>query len=111
MKKRFAANRICRVSDCTVLSNQVVEVDETSRCVVCVFALEGEIRHTEWLGGVILLSNHLPVRNLHESFAAFLKRENELSEATSSCSLQAYHVTSFNVHEMEFTEGSRIILL
>lgn len=108
--KRFAANRVCRLSDGTILRNQVVEVDEVSRQVNRVFALVDEIRHTEWLGGMILLSNHCPVCKLQESFAAFLKREQE-SELAISDKLRAYHVTFFKVNTMEFTERSRIVLL
>ena len=109
--RRFAANRLCNLADLNILRNQVVEIDETDRKVVGVFTLEEEIRHTEWLGGIFILSNHVPVRRAHESFADFLKREAEVYSSCQEEPLKAYHITAFDVRSMEFTSSSRIVLL
>ena len=107
--KRFAANRVCYVSTQTMLKNHVVEVDEKNHQVIHVFGLEEEIRQTEWLGGIILISADCPERTAGESFATYLQKIKSLQIEGSS--LYAYHITAFNVNLMEFTTESRIICL
>ena len=109
--KRFAANRVCNLADLTILRNQVVEIDALDRRVIRVFALEEEIRHTEWLGGILLLADHPLVRKPGESFADFLKREGGGVPSFPEGDRKAYHVTAFDVRNMEFTSSSRIVLL
>ena len=94
-----------------LLRNQVVEIEEADRRVVGVFTLEEEIRHTEWLGGIFILSNHVPIRRAQESFADFLKREAEANSSYLEEPLKAYHITAFDVRSMEFTSSSRVVLL
>lgn len=107
--KRYAANRVCNVLSKDTLRNQVVELDENSHQVIRIFRLEGEIRQTEWLGGVILLANECPSRMQGEKFATFMKRISLMQSASTK--LHAYHITAFDVSSMEFTTGSRIIYL
>ena len=106
--RRFAANRVCIVPEKKILRNQVVEVDEVSHEVLHIFVLEEEIRHTEWLGGMILLASHCPSRDENESFGAYIDR---IGENIDSKALKAYHISAFNVNSMEFTKESRIVLL
>lgn len=105
--KRFAANRIYDVFTGTVLRNGVVEVDESSHEVIQMFDLEGEISHTEWKGGVILLCHDLPVRKGDEPFMTFLQRTRDENLAVDG-NRYAYHISAFNVNAMEFTTESRI---
>ena len=107
--KRFAANRVCYVFSQIMLRNQVVEVDEKNHQVIRVFSLEEEIRQTEWLGGLILISADCPERIAGESFATYLQKIKSLQ--TEDSSLYAYHITAFDVNSMEFTTESRIVCL
>ena len=109
--KRFAANRIYDFSTQTMYRNSVVEVEEGTHCVVGLFGLQEEIRHTEWKGGIILLCAEQPDRKEEESFAAFKDRIQQLSLSYQHTSLHAYHITAFDVNAMEFTSGSRILSL
>ena len=106
--RRFAANRICIVSENKILRNQVVEIDEVTHEVFRYFPLEEEIQHTEWLGGMILLVAHCPVRKEGETFTELVKRVGSFPISVPE---KAYHITAFNVSSMEFTKESRIILL
>ena len=109
--KRYAANRVCNVADLTMYRNYVVEVEADTHAVVQLFALDGEMRHTEWRGGLILLCKELPVRNVEETFADFIARLHEGMQHQQCSSLRAYHVTFFDVNSMEFTSDSRILML
>ena len=109
--KYYAANRVCNVADLTMYRNYVVEVEAATHSVTRLFALEGEMRHTEWRGGLILLCEELPIRTTGETFADFLSRMHAKIQHQQSASLRAYHVTSFNVNLMEFTTDSRIVIL
>lgn len=106
--KRFAANRVYKVSDQSLQRNQVVEVDECTHEVLSIFTLEEEIRHTEWLGGIIIVAPACPARIDGEKFESFLTR---LSAFSNSLPLHAYHITAFDVNSMEFTVGSRMVIL
>ncbi len=109
--KRFASNRLCSLAGGEISRNQVVEVEVPEGRVLRIFTLEEEIRHTEWLGGMILLSSHFPVRKENESFAEFRERERILEVSESAGTLHAFHITSFDVSAMDFTQSSRIIPL
>lgn len=111
MLKHFAANRVYVTTDGTMVRNGVVDVDSQSHRVANLFCLEEEMRHTEWLGGIILLCSERPSRLNGEGFDAFLTRINKKERTLKPTSLYAYHITAFNVSLMEFTSESRIISL
>lgn len=109
--KRYAAHRVCDVSNLTMLRNYVVEIEEETHSVVQLFELKEEIRFTEWKGGMILLCNELPIRKEQENFADFILRLRANEQDRVQTSLYAYHITSFDVSAMEFTKNSRIVSL
>ena len=109
--KCFAANRVCRVADGSLLRNGAVEIDSVTHQVVRSFQLTEEIRQTEWKGGLILLCNVQPVRKEGENFQTFIDRLYLEEMKSDNVSQKAYHVTAFNVGSMEFTTQSKIILL
>ena len=109
--KRYAANRVLVASTQTMVRNGAVEVNESSHRVERIFELDGEIRQTEWKGGLILLCHKSPEKNVGDSFETFL-RKNTISEASVDSSVYyAFHVSAFDVQAMEFTSDSRITQL
>ena len=109
--KRFAANRVYDISSRTMHRNAVVEIEEVSHLVDRVFALDGEVSHVQWLGGLILLCCKEPVIEAGEDFKTFLQRIEQVESIYANERCSACHVTNFNVNAMEFTPTSRIRLL
>ena len=109
--KRYAANRVCIASNWTILRNGVVELDEASHVVARTFQLDEEIRQTEWKGGLILICKEPPHLTEGEDFKSFMERIHREEEKTEKQLLYAFHVTAFNVSDMQFTPASRIVSL
>lgn len=104
--KRFAAHRLYLASERKMLVMQVVELDDLGN-VNRIFPLAEEVRQTEWIGGIIVVTaeNLQSVRD--QSFRVFLSRLSAKPEKE----IKAWHVTSFDVSAMEFTSCSRIVRL
>lgn len=101
--KRFATHRVYNLLTGEISCFQVIELDEYGT-VSKLYPFSEEIRSTEWLPGLIVLSP-CPVERLQgEYFSQFKERMVNNFPPDSTC--RAYWLTSFNVTDMEFTEGS-----
>lgn len=114
--RRFASHRVCFLHTGEILKKQVVEIDEISGVVLSVYPFVEEISFTEWLGGIILLSDVAPERCGSESFETFTgrfvqKHHTEDGNMKDNLCLKAYFITEFNLQQMEFMPQSRIISL
>lgn len=115
--KRFASNRLYIPHMGIIMRNQVVEVDEVSGYVVSCFPFTEEISFTEWLGGLIVISDTVPSFSDLNDISA--KAESDDNKKTGSVSsviidntlLKAYHVTDYNVADMCLSAVSRVVLL
>ena len=74
--------------------------------VISYSSLDSEIEHTEWLGGIIILSS-LSECSIGDDFKTMLRTLTERVGDT----LYAWHVSDFDFLHDAFTSNSTIILL
>lgn len=109
--KRIATHRVYDAEEGKIFSHQVVEVNEQGE-VIRIYPLTGEVRQTEWWGGMIILYPALlPERLPDETFSHYGSRiVSSLKALKEKGEKKAYWLSSFNVSEMEFTPETHIIL-
>lgn len=109
--RRVATHRIGDVITGEWLPVSVIELDERGY-VSRMYPLQGEISHTEWLPGMILLSPFPVERTPDEPFADFMRRLKRQAASCDGHSLcRAYWLASFSLSAMDFTPRSRVVLL
>lgn len=106
--RRVAASRVYLNNE-EFFNNHIVELFDSY--VVNHYGLQDELAMTEWLGGVIVITNHeldiekaREARNVNELFA-FVDKEEE------SDGLLAYHITNVDLDCGEFLSNSVIARL
>lgn len=112
---RIASHRILDACTSCLSAFQIVE-----RQVDGTFSLSPfseEIRHTEWLPGLVILSPFEIIRHEGEGYASFVSRLSEEADLWMRLRLQqeedftrcmAYWVTPFDVSHMEFLPHSQV---
>ena len=103
--RRYASQRLLDADTGLLLSYQAVEINAAGE-VTSITAFSQELPYTLWSDGLLLISS-MPV-TLHpcETFASFSSRLRH------SCGKpHLYVITPFDLHRMEFTPSSRIIVL
>lgn len=115
--KRFASHRLYIPHMGLLLKNQVVEVTEGSGKVISCYPFTEEISFTEWLGGLIVLSDAVPILNsdYNDIFKTCSFGPEDIKRVPSlqfdDTLLYAYYISDFNVSEMKYSDKSRIIKL
>lgn len=71
--RRIAAHRIYLLPQAEWISASVIELNERGE-VARVLPLSGEMAHTEWLSGMLIVSPFPLARECREDFQAFLRR-------------------------------------
>lgn len=107
--KYYASHFLWHAGQNRLFRMQRIGVNEGSGCCVSVEPLEAEMRHTVWLGGLVILAPSQPEIRTGESFQAFCFRISEGVEAGEP--LKAFQVVAFDVLSMAFTAGSRLVSL
>ena len=109
--RKIATHRVYDAESGKISSQQVVELDEQGY-VLKMYSFSEEIRYTEWLGDLIILSPlELPKILPDESFSHFKERIASLVQSEGKESpKKAYWMTPFNVSEMEFTSDTHVIV-
>lgn len=106
--KRFACHYLYVSAD-GCYSKYVVELDDDDRVSVY-FPLKEELRSTQWIGGVIILS---PLRELEfhpeEAFADFLKRV--VGDGEADVPVYAWHIADFDFRKKERTTTNKPLRL
>lgn len=108
--RRVATHRVYDLMTSQWMSFPVIELGEDGR--VCrVYPLTGEISHTEWLPGVILLSPCPVSRRADEAFSVFIERITGVASRYTDIPKRAYWISSFNLSAFDFTGSSRVVAL
>lgn len=102
--KSFACHRLYETAD-KYLGQSVVTVNDNGE-VVSFSSLDSEVRHTTWIGGVIILS----------SLREFVRRDDftdtlHALTGEGGCPLYAWHVSDFDFLNDAFTAQSILSLL
>lgn len=98
--KKFACNRLY-VSYNRYVSQSVVSIDEEGK-VSGYSSLVEEIASTEWIGGVIFLSD----KERLASSSGFKALAQEITEG--GCATYAWHISNFDFQQEELTSDSII---
>lgn len=98
--KKFACNRLY-VSHNRYVSQSVVSIDEEGK-VSGYSSLVEEIASTEWIGGVIFLSD----KERLTSSSGFKALAQEITEG--GCATYAWHISNFDFQQEELTSDSII---
>lgn len=108
MIRRIAVHRVWKASDSSWHAMQVVEVETDTHRVCRMYPFVEEIRHTEWWGGMIIVSPVVPrMPEPGETFEAYTTRIR-LAETAFSTDDCAYYVTGFSIADRRFGPVSRI---
>lgn len=109
--RAVATHRVYDAEKREILAKQVVELDERGY-VTRVYPLTEEVRHTEWLGDLIVLyPQQLPEILPLERFSQYKERiTSQLDTPRKGERKKAYLLTPFNVSEMEFTPDTHIVV-
>ena len=98
--KKFACNRLY-VSSNRYVSQSVVSIDEEGK-VSGYSSLVEETASTEWIGGVIFLSD----KESLASSSGFKALAQEITEG--GCATYAWHISNFDFQQEELTSDSII---
>lgn len=98
--KKFACNRLY-VSYNRYVSQSVVSIDEEGK-VIGYSSLVEETASTEWIGGVIFLSD----KERLASSSGFKALAQEITEG--GCATYAWHISNFDFQQEELTSDSII---
>lgn len=108
--RRVATHRAYDLMTSQWMSFPVIELGEDGK--VCrIYPLTGEISHTEWLPGVILLSPCPVSRCADEVFSVFIERTTGVASGYTDTSKRAYWISSFNLSAFDFTASSKVMAL
>lgn len=107
--KRFACHRLY-LSTHIRFTRYVVELEDDGK-VQSYYPLEEEICGTQWIGGVIVLSERpdLDTVMAREKFKDFLARTSQVNTKAQEC--YAWHIAEFDISQEEFVPQSRIVRL
>lgn len=105
--KYYASHFLWHAGQNRLFRMQRIGVDEVSGLCVWIEPLEAEMRHTIWLGGLIILAPPRSEIRAGESFQRFCTRVSVGVEA--GMSLNAFQVVPFDVFSMEFTAKSCLV--
>lgn len=99
--KRFACHRLYGTDDNPdFLTQAVVCVDETG-FLISYSSLQDEISGTEWIGGVILLSDAIDIKFEHD-FAYMLQKYISSGDGKK----YVWHISNFDFANSNFTSQS-----
>lgn len=109
--RKVATHRVYDAVTGKTFSKQVVELDNQGY-VVKIYPFSDEIRYTEWLGDIIIVSpSELPAISSDESYSQYKERISSFIHPIGEESLKkAYWLTPFNVSSMDFTSETHIIV-
>lgn len=102
--RKFACHRLYLACD-NYWGQSVVTIQDDGR-VISYSSLDSEIEHTEWLGGIIILSS-LSECSIGDDFKTMLRTLTERVGDT----LYAWHVSDFDFSHDAFTSQSTINIL
>lgn len=108
--RRIAATRVYK-SEKEFYKNHVVELFNSY--VTNIYALQGEVAMTEWLGGVIILvhTDSLITDELTKNVTSISELFNHASLLPQSHLLYAYHITNVDILSETLTSASAITLI
>lgn len=106
--RRIAAQRLLLAATGELLSRHAVEMDGEGE-VIRWYPFSGEIAHTEWLNGLLVLAPAQITLLPEETFEAFRRRI--AGNFSASAPLRAYLMTPFNAADLERVGQSRVMPL
>ena len=99
--KKYACNRLYLSSN-EYLSPSVVCLDDEG-CVISFALLKDELDATEWIGGVVILSEVKDI-TFEQNFHQLLQK----SSASPNALLYAWHISNFDFNKEEFSSISTL---
>jgi hypothetical protein len=105
--RRVAANRVY-INNKEFYNNHIIELFDSY--VVNHFPLQSELAMTEWLGGIIMLTNASEVDTSSVYSVEDFYRKAEESDSHTKY-LKAYHIYGVDIQSGKFKENSMIVKL